>query len=366
VTTVNSAEQTEPLRVGFVGGGEHARMSLYPSLRAAFGGSPSGLPALVLTQEERTEPPLLAELVALADHKRAVAERVAAFHSVGAVYTDHRAMLDAERLDAVIVCMHPRRQARVAIDCLEHGVHVWVEKPPAETLRESLEIAEAARRAGKSVAVGYMKRFSYPYLRAKAFVEQPAFGTPSVYEARCTYGEYPVDVYRFLNGFATHHLDLPRYFMGVVESVYAALVHRGTGRDGYAVTLRFANGGVGLLNLNCLEEGFNGWSERVAVAGVGGRVFVENWRRVVGFLPGDPQPHYWEPEDVQPADDQNSLAVHGFVGELREFVESVGQGRPPSCSIEDGIAAVRLERAIERSVRRDAPVRVSEVVDDGE
>lgn len=356
----------EPLRVGFVGCGEHARMSLYPSLRAAFGGSPSGLPALVLTQEERTEPPLLAELVALADHKRAVAERVAAFHHVRAVYTDHLSMLNAERLDAMIVCMHPRRQAQVAIDCLERGVHVWVEKPPAETLRESLALAEAARRVGKHVAVGYMKRFSYAYGQAKAFMARPGFGTPSFYEARCTYGEYPVDVYRFLNGFATHHLDLPRFFVGEIESVYAALVHRGKGRDGYAVTLRFANGGLGLLNLNCLEEGFNGWSERVVVTGIGGRVFVENWRRVIGFLPGEQQPYYWEPEDVQPADDQNSLAVHGFVGELREFVESIREGRPPSCSIDDGIAAVRLERAIERSIRHRAEIPLAEVVDDGE
>ena len=354
----------EPLRVAFVGCGEHARMSLYPSLRAAFGGSPSGLPALVLTQEERTEPPLLARLVALADHKRAVAERVAAFHSVDHVYTDHISMLDAEQPDAVIVCMHPRRQVQVALECLERGAHVWIEKPPAETLGESMALREAARRTGKSVGVGYMKRFSHAYARAKAFTQRPTFGTTSMFEARCTYGEYPVDVYRFLNGFATHHLDLARFFMGDVESVYAALVHRSTGRDGWAVTLRFANGALGMLNLNCLEEGFNGWSERVVVTGVGGRVFVENWRRVIGFLPDSQQPEYWEPEDVQPADDQNSLAVHGFVGELREFVTSIREKRPPACSIDDGVEAVRLERAIERSIRLDAPVRVSDVVDD--
>ena len=200
----------EPLRIAFVGCGEHARMSLYPSVRAAFGGSPSGLPALVLTQEERAEPPLLARLVALADHKRAIAERVAAFHMVERVYADHVSMLEGEQPDAVIVCMHPRRQAQVALECLERGVHVWVEKPPAETVREAQLLAQTARRVGKSVAVGYMKRFSHAYARAKAFTERPSFGPTSMFEARCTYGEYPVDVYRFLNGFATHHLDLDR------------------------------------------------------------------------------------------------------------------------------------------------------------
>jgi predicted dehydrogenase len=350
-----------PVRVGFVGCGEHARMSLYPSLRAAFGGSPEGLPALVLTQQGRGQPPLLAELVALADHKRDLAERVAAFHGVRHIYTDHREMLDAEQLDAVIVCMHPRRQAQAAIECLERGVHVWVEKPPAESVGEAQAMAAAARRAGKYLAVGYMKRFSYPYRRAKAFMERPEFGTPSVFESRYTYGQYPVDVYRFLNGFATHHLDLPRFFMGDVETVSGERVSRGAGLDGYAITLRFASGGVGLINVNCLEGEHNNWSERVAVTGVGGRVFIENWRRVIGFLPGDAQTYYWEPEDIRPADDQSGLAIHGFVGELRDFVVSVREGRVPACTIDDGIAVLRLERAVDLSVERGAKVRLDEV-----
>jgi predicted dehydrogenase len=337
-------------------------MSLYPSLRAAFGGSPAGLPALVLTQEGRSQPPLAAKLVALVDHKRELAERVASFHHVDAIYTDHREMIEAERPDAVIVCMHPNRQWQTAIDCLEMGTHVWVEKPPAESITHAEAMAEAAHKAGKSLAVGYMKRFSKPYQHARAFMEQPAFGEPSVWESRYTYGQYPIDVYRFLNGFATHHLDLPRFFMGDIESVYAEMVSRGFGLDGYAIMLRFVNGGVGLINTNCLEDQHINQSERVAVTGVGGRVFVENWRRVLGFLPDTPT-YYWEPDDIQPTDDQNSLELHGFVGELRDFVLSVREGRAPAATIDDGIAAIKLERAIELSIKHGARVKLSEATD---
>jgi predicted dehydrogenase len=353
----------EPLRIGFVGGGEHARMSLYPSLRAAFGGSPSGLPALVLTQEGRAQPPLLAKLVALSDHKRDLAERIAAFHAVDTMYTDHREMIEAERPDAVIVCMHPNRQWQTAIDCLEMGVHVWVEKPPAESIAHAEAMAAAAKKADKTLAVGYMKRFSKPYLNAKAFMERAGFGEPSVWESRYTYGQYPIDVYRFLNGFATHHMDLPRFFMGDIESVYAERVSRGFGLDGYAIVLRFVNGGVGLINTNCLEEEHINQSERVAVTGIGGRVFVENWRRVLGFIPGEPT-YYWEPDDIQPTDDQNSLELHGFVGELRDFAMSIREGRAPGATIEDGIAAIKLERAIELSIKHGAKVKLSEATDD--
>jgi predicted dehydrogenase len=148
-----------------------------------------------------------------------------------------------------------------------------------------------------------------------------------------------------------------------LEDVYAERVSRGAGLDGYALTLRFASGGLGLINVNCLEGEHNNWSERPAVTGVGGRVFVENWRRVIGFPPDDPQTYFWEPEDIRPADDQNSLAVHGFVGELRDFAQSVRDGRPPACTIDDGIAALRLERAVDLSVERGTRVRLADALD---
>jgi len=353
----------DPLRVAFIGCGEHARMSLYPSLRSAFGGAPEGLPALTLSHQGQTQPPLAARLVALSDHKRELAERVAAFHHVDNVYTDHRELIDQEHPDAVIVCIHPKRQAETAIDCLRMGVHVWVEKPPAESIAAAMAMAAAADKAGKILAVGYMKRFSQPYLQAKQFMDNRLFGAPSVWESRYTYGQYPVDVYRFLNGFATHHLDLARFFMGDIESVSAQEVQRGFGLAGYAIMLRFASGAIGTVNTNSLEEPHNNWSERVAVTGVGGRVFVENWRRVVGILPGDTPNYYWEPEDIRPSDDQNSLEIHGFVGELRDFVESVRTGRTPGATIHDGIAALRLERAIEFSLAEQRPVRLEEIID---
>lgn len=360
-----------PLRVGMIGCGDHSRMSLYPSLRAAFGGFSSGLPALRGSGSAPAgsgvgEP--VAALVAICDHHRDAALRVAAFHPVGQVYTDHQEMLREEELDAVIVCLHPSKQSGVAIDCLDRGLHVWVEKPAAISLPAAHEMREAARRSGRALAVGYMKRFSEPYLRARRFLSSPRFGPLSVFESRYTYGRYPLDAYRFLNGFATHHLDLARYFMGEVETVHAERVTRGEGLDGYLVVARFESGALGSLSLNCLEGWHNNWSERVAITGVGGRVFVENWRRVVGFLPGtEPggeSTYYWEPDDIQPADEQNSLVIHGFVGELADFVESIRAGRPPQCTIDDGIAALRFEAAVELSISHGRTVSTAEV--DGE
>lgn len=349
------------LRIGFVGGGEHARMSLLPSLRHALGGAPEGLPALVNTHAGATLPPLLGELVALAEHKREHAERIAAFHGIRNMYTDHEQMLADQDLDAVIVCLHPRLQPDVAIDCLDAGCHVFVEKPQAESVADSVRMREAAQRNGKRVGVAFMKRFSAPYLKARDILSLPGFGAPSMFEGRFTYGRYPVDVYDFLNGFGIHFLDLPRFFMGDIDTVSTERVSRGEGLDGYAITVRFASGALGLLNINCLESTFTNWSERVSISGVGSSVHVENWRRVIAFVDGEQEMRYWEPEDIQPTDAANNLNLHGFVGELRDFVQSVAEDREPLSSLQDGIESVRLQEAIYLSIEQDRRVLMTEI-----
>ena len=194
MTTVNSAEQTEPLRVGFVGCGEHARMSLYPSLRAAFGGSPSGLPALVLTQEGRTQPPLLAELVALADHKRDLAERVAAFHGVRRRL--HRPPRDAGRRAAG---RRDRLHAPPApgaggdrLPASAASTSGWRSRPAESLRRGATRWPRPPGGPGKHARRGLHEALllSLPAGEGVRRSSRP-FGTPSVYEARFTYGAVP-------------------------------------------------------------------------------------------------------------------------------------------------------------------------------
>jgi hypothetical protein len=70
--------------------------------------------------------------------------------------------------------------------------------------------------------VGFMKRFSEPYRRAREIAARPAFGPLTAYEARFTFGVYPPrSVYDFLNGFGCHHLDLARFLCGDIAWVFA-------------------------------------------------------------------------------------------------------------------------------------------------
>ena len=134
-------------RIGFIGCGAFSTSCLYPCLRLLANGlEPYG-----------SEPE--AELVACCDLDERLAARNAHAFGFERFYTDHRAMLEKEQLDAVFVVMHPHLQPALAIEVMNSGRNVYIEKSPARTLLEVRAIQDAARRTGRFCQVGFMKRF---------------------------------------------------------------------------------------------------------------------------------------------------------------------------------------------------------------
>jgi predicted dehydrogenase len=100
----------------------------------------------------------LAHFTAVADLRLAdFADDVAELRGRGvACYDNHREMLDKHpELDLVTLPLPIHLHAPMAVECLERGLHVLVEKPPASTLAEARRMAEAARQTGKRCGVGF-------------------------------------------------------------------------------------------------------------------------------------------------------------------------------------------------------------------
>lgn len=353
------------MRIGFIGCGSHATQNVYPALRLGVNGSPS-----------LKEP--IGELIACCDLQEHLAKRNARVFGFERWYTDHHQMLEQEDLDCVIAIMHPRDQPGIAIDCLKAGLPVLIEKPPTETLADAYAIKAACDESGKSVMIAFMKRFSEPYRRAQEVIRQPGFGSPTSYEARYNYKQYaPPGTYDFLNAFSCHHLDLARFFMGDVESVVALYASRQGGakrplsyaevlaeraknlpqEEAWLINFQFTSGAVGFLQTNCLER----VQERVTVTGRESWVVVDDWRRVMGYDPDRELPYVWEPHDQLPNDALDFRTVHGYTGEVREFVESTRDGRAPVPNIDDGIAHLKIEQAAKKSALEGRAVAISEI-----
>jgi myo-inositol 2-dehydrogenase/D-chiro-inositol 1-dehydrogenase len=354
------------VRIGFIGCGGHATGSLYPTFR------------LGVTRKTALGDPV-GELVACCDLDEAKARSNARTFGFERWYTDHRQMLEREDLDCVFVIMPPKLQAPLAIECLEAGKPVFVEKPATATLEDAYAVKAACDRSGKFLMIGFMKRFSEPYRRARELMQRPEFGPPTTYEARYNYGRYtPLSRYEFLNAFSCHVLDLSRFFMGDVDQVFASYVSRAGDvnerpktyaevlaerdldlpqQEAWLLNLRFASGAIGFVQTNCLER----VQERVTITGVGSWLFVDDWRRVTAYTGNPELPYYYEPNDQMPSEPMDFRTLHGYTGEVRHFVECVRDGRVPTPNIDDGIAHIKIELAAKRSALENRPVALSEI-----
>ncbi len=100
------------------------------------------------------------EIVAVADVIPGKAEEfVRRFELGGAkAFEDHRDLLALD-LDGVSVCTPNVAHHRTSVDALNAGKHVLTEKPMAVTLEQAVEMARAAKKAGRILTVGFQPRY---------------------------------------------------------------------------------------------------------------------------------------------------------------------------------------------------------------
>ena len=85
-------------------------------------------------------------------------------------------MLDNETLDAVSICTYNMTHAQCAIEALNHGVHVLLEKPMCVTTEEAVEIMRAERASGKILSIGFQPRLDENMKMVKKIVDSGALG----------------------------------------------------------------------------------------------------------------------------------------------------------------------------------------------
>lgn len=118
------------------------------------------------------------ELVAAADLVPGKAEKFCKTHKLEGVrcYESGHSMLEAEDLDAVSICTYNCQHAPCAIDALEHGVHVMLEKPFTVTVDEAVEVMRAEKKSGKILTIGFQPRMSVNMKRIKQIVDSGELG----------------------------------------------------------------------------------------------------------------------------------------------------------------------------------------------
>ncbi len=173
------------------------------------------------------------ELYSLCDINEKQLSCIAKKYDIRHTFTDINEMLRQEELDAVSICTWNSAHAPCSIAALNAGKHVLCEKPMATSAKEASEMMEAARRSGKTLMIGFVRRFGNDCAILKDFIDADYLG--EMYYAKVTYlrrngspggwfGDKSLSAGGPMIDLGVHVIDLARYLMGNPKpvSVYGA------------------------------------------------------------------------------------------------------------------------------------------------
>ncbi|MBW2315177.1 MAG: Gfo/Idh/MocA family oxidoreductase [Deltaproteobacteria bacterium] len=299
-------------------------------------------------------------------------------------YEDHRDLLAKADVDAVVVASPNHTHASVLDAVFECGVPVLCEKPLCTTMKDAKRTVELAEKHPGLFWVAMEYRYMAPIARLVEEVRAGTIGTlrmVAIREHRYPFLPKVDDWNRFSRNTGgtfvekcCHFFDLMRLITGSDPvRVYASAAmdvnhldeeyggERPDILDNGFVTVDFASGVRGLLDLCMFAEASRNEQE-IAATGDAGKIecFVPESTLVVGRR----NPRSVDTETI--AIDSNVLAAgahHGstFV-EHQEFRKALLSGGTPAISARDGLWAVAMGAAAERSAAEGRPVELSELL----
>ena len=311
------------LKAGFIGAGGRSQGAHYPNVN-------------------RLEDDV--EMLAACELDEEKLAQVAQKYEFPHTYTDHRKMLDTEDLDIVYCVMNEKWILQPALDCLNAGKHLFIEKPPGANSDETQQLLEAAIANDVYCMVGFQRRYAAVTREAMRRVAEKGPVTLAV----TTFNKLMIGQNRefttTLWNDVCHVVDLLRYMAGGEPVEVTA--HRDTfaaeQRNFYTAFVRFDNNVTGVLFGSRASGGRVLRSELHGV-GIGCymkipeeiEIYEDNNRSVMGG---------WEVDDV---DQRDSANYEGVLTMHRHFVDCVRNRKVPLTDLRDVIHSIRFVDQIE-------------------
>jgi predicted dehydrogenase len=110
------------------------------------------------------------DLVGVCDREELMAQQLAERFTAQRYFDDLGELLNEARPDVVHITTPPQSHFEIARQCLEHGCHVYVEKPFTLDAREAEELVELAARQRLQLTVGHDAQFSHAARRMRDLV----------------------------------------------------------------------------------------------------------------------------------------------------------------------------------------------------
>lgn len=149
-------KRTMPLRVALVGCGKIADAHV----------------------EEMQKLSSLCQVVAVCDHEHLLSEQLAVRYGIPRFYDRFDEMLERERPDVVHITTPPQTHLALAMEAMNAGCHLYIEKPFTLSAAETDTILIGAERERRKVTVGYSSVFDPPAIAMRDLIRSGVLGEP--------------------------------------------------------------------------------------------------------------------------------------------------------------------------------------------
>lgn len=271
------------------------------------------------------------------------------------IHVDYIEMLKSEEIDVVSICTESGYHAKIAIDCLNAGKHVLIEKPMTMSIEDADKVNALAKEKGLKVAVCHQNRFNPPIQKLRRAIEEGRFGKLINVTARILwtrdqnyYDQAPWRGTKDLDGGTLmnqciHNIDLLQWMVGSeVERVHS---ERGTFlrniemEDFGAILIRFKNGTIGLVEGSAcvypknLEETLSIFGEKGTVV-IGGLAVnkIQTWQ-------------FADEKDYDKVDENaevENVYGKGHTPLYRDFIEAITNNKEPYINGIEGRKALEI------------------------
>lgn len=288
-------------------------------------------------------------------------------------YTDYHLMLEKDKPDLVAICTESGKHAAIALDCINTGCNLIIEKPMALSIKDADAIIAATKIKGVKVSACHQNRFNKSIQKIREAYEKDRFGRMFYGTAHIRWnrgweyynrakwrGTWEQDGGALMNQ-CIHNIDLLRWMMGdEVEEVFAytdKLNHEYIEAEDLGIALvRFKNSSYGIIEGTTdiypenLEETLYLFGEKGTVKAGGQSVnVIEEW------LFSDALD---DPDEVKREHHENPPNVYGFghTPLYADMIDAINSNREPYVTGEDGKRALELVLAIYQSAATGKPV----------
>jgi len=306
----------------------------------------------------------LASLAVVCDSVEQKAKEYASAYGAKSYATDFGEMIRTRELDVVAISTPHFMHFPMAVEAIDAGISVLLDKPMTVNTEQADELIESADQKGVALGVMLQNRMSEDSQRVKQVVDAGGLG-------KMMLGEATVDWFRDTDYYAKspwrgkkasegggvlinqaiHTLDLLLWFMGAVEHVEAevdTLHHSIEVEDVAVASLRFASRALGVIQASTAT--YPRFPSRLELHGTEGCALFEmdNLTKLIArgkeeaiAQPAMASTGSWsKPEEVLPT---NHYKV------VKDFVCAIREGRRPKIDGREGRRSIELIEAIYES-----------------